>query len=136
MDQGQKTPGVKQRNMLFHYEHRSQPLLSRRLFLRRLGRHALAAAGLIAGSLGLGVLGYHVFEGLSWLDSLLNASMILGGMGPVSELHSRAGKLFASFYALFAGIVFLVTASVLLAPLAHRVLHRLHFEGIKSQGTD
>jgi hypothetical protein len=136
MDQGVKTPGGKQRNRLFDYEHRSQPLLPRRLFLRRFGRHALAAVTVIAGSLGLGILGYHVFEGLSWLDALLNASMILGGMGPVSELHSRAGKLFASFYALFAGIVFLVTAGVLLAPLAHRILHRLHLEGTRNKGTD
>ena len=136
MDQGRRTPGGKPRDRLFHYEHRSQPLLSRRLFLRRLGRHALAATGLIAGSLGLGVLGYHVFENLSWLDALLNASMILGGMGPVNELHSRAGKLFASFYALFAGVVFLLIAGVLLAPIAHRILHRLHLDGVKSAGAD
>lgn len=131
MVRSRKTRGAKPRDRLFQYEHRSQPLLPRRLFLRRLGQHALAAAWLIVGSLGLGVLGYRIFEGLSWLDSLLNASMILGGMGPVNELHRHAGKVFASLYALFAGIVFLLIAGILLAPVAHRILHRLHFEGMK-----
>jgi len=136
MGQSHKTSGDRPRSRLFHYEHRSQPLLPRRLFLRRLGRHALAAAVIIAASLGLGILGYHILEGLPWLDALLNASMILGGMGPVNELHSSAGKLFASFYALFSGIIFLATAGILLAPLAHRVLHRLHLEGEKRAGTN
>jgi hypothetical protein len=112
----------------FRYEHRSQPLLPRRQFLRRLAFHALAAAAVVAGSLGLGVLGYHVFEGLPWLDALLNASMILAGMGPVDTLHSSAAKVFASFYALFSGVVFLVTAGLLVAPVAHRLLHALHLE--------
>ena len=134
-DQRRKTPGGRPRNRIFQYEHRTQPLLPGHLFLRRIGQHALAAATLIGGSLGLGVLGYHIFEGLSWLDALLNASMILAGMGPVGELHSRAGKFFASFYALFSGVVFLIIAGVLLAPLAHRILHRLHLEGTKDKGT-
>jgi len=136
MGQSHKTSGDRPMNPLFHYEHHSQPLLPRRLFLRRLGNHALAAAGIIAVSLGLGVLGYRILGGLPWLDALLNASMILGGMGPVNELHSSAAKLFASFYALFSGIIFLATAGILLAPLAHRVLHRLHLAGSAGQGTD
>lgn len=111
------------------YEHRSQSLLPRHLFIRRVAGHFLIAVAVIFGSLFIGIVGYHLTEGLSWLDSLLNASMILGGMGPVNELHSSEGKVFASFYSLFSGIVFLVTAGILLAPVVHRFLHRLHLEG-------
>jgi hypothetical protein len=114
--------------MLPFYEHRTEPLLPRHEFYRRLIRHGLVALVLMALSLGLGVLGYHLTEGLSWLDSLLNASMILGGMGPVDVLHTPAGKLFASFYALFSGAVFLGMAGIVVAPIAHRLLHRLHLE--------
>jgi hypothetical protein len=108
------------------YEHRSQPLLPLSKFARRLARHGGVAALLLAVSLGGGVLGYHSLEGQAWIDALLNASMILGGMGPVNELHTTAGKLFASAYALFSGLAFLATAGILLAPVAHRLLHRLH----------
>src|SRR5436305_10547848 len=108
------------------YEHRSDVLLARAQFSRRLFQHALIACGILAVSLGLGVLGYHGFEGLPWLDALLNASMILGGMGPVDPLKSTGGKLFASFYALFSGIIFLGAAGLLLAPIVHRLLHQLH----------
>lgn len=76
----------------------------------------------------MGVLGYHLFENLPWIDSLVNAAMILGGMGPVNELHTNGGKLFASFYALYSGIVFLVSVGIILAPLYHRFLHRFHLE--------
>lgn len=110
------------------YEHRSQPLIPRASFIRRILWHGLIAAALILASLALGVFGYRFFGGLSWIDSLLNASMILGGMGQVSELTSAGGKLFASFYSLFAGIAFLATAAVLIAPIAHRLLQNLHFE--------
>lgn len=110
------------------YEHKGQPLLPRPLFLRRLLRHALIAGGLMIGALALGVLGYHLAEGFGWLDALLNASMILGGMGPVDPVRTPAGKVFASFYALFSGVVFLGIASIIVAPFAHRLLHRLHLE--------
>ena len=110
------------------YEHRSEPLLSRALFIRRLFRHGLVGAVVIACSLAIGILGYRLCAGFSWLDSLLDASMILGGMGPVNPLTTTAGKLFASFYALFAGIAFLATVGILIAPFAHRLLHRLHLE--------
>jgi hypothetical protein len=110
------------------YEHRSEPLLPRQLFIRRLFRHGLIGAAVIACSLAIGILGYRLSAGFSWLDSLLNASMILGGMGPVNPLTTTAGKLFASFYALFAGIAFLATVGILIAPIAHRILHRLHME--------
>jgi hypothetical protein len=110
------------------YERHNQPLIPRKQFYRRVGSHALIALGVLAASLGIGVLGYHGFEKLSWLDSLLNASMILGGMGPVNTISSEGGKVFASFYALFSGIVFLVVAGVLVAPVAHRILHRMHMD--------
>jgi hypothetical protein len=110
------------------YEHRTEPLLPAALFYRRLLRHALLAAALMGASLAAGVLGYHLTEGLPWIDALVNASMILGGMGPVDQLHTDAGKIFASVYALFAGIVFLVTAGILIAPAAHRLLHRVHLD--------
>jgi hypothetical protein len=110
------------------YEHHSEPLLSKERFIRRVAFHCLVAGGVIAVGLGIGISGYHFIEGLSWLDALLNASMILGGMGPVDPIRSTAGKLFASFYALFAGIMFIVVAAILTAPVAHRFLHRHHLE--------
>jgi hypothetical protein len=111
------------------YEGRSHPLLSRAKFARRVARHLLLALFLIGVALGLGVVGYHSIGDLSWIDSLLNASMILGGMGPVDPLHSDAAKLFASSYALFSGLAFIGIASLMIAPFAHRLLHRFHVEG-------
>ncbi len=110
------------------FEHRRQPLLTPREFLVRQLVFLLVALGILAGSLVLGILGYHFIEGLSYIDALVNAAMLLGGMGPVNELHTNAGKLFASFYALYSGIVFLVSVGVILAPLYHRFLHRFHLE--------
>jgi len=110
------------------YEHRTEPLLSRRAFLRRLGRHAVASGGLILGSLALGAAGYRLTAGLSWLDAVLNAAMILTGMGPVTPLHEVSAKLFATFYALYSGVAFLGIVGVLVAPVAHRILHRFHLE--------
>ncbi len=110
------------------FEHYRAPLLPRRAFLARLARSGILAGGLVAAALGVGVLGYHGFERLPWVDSLLNASMILTGMGPVATLHTTGGKLFASAYALFSGIVFLSSAAVLLAPVVHRFLHRFHLD--------
>jgi len=110
------------------YEHRKQPLLPRHLFLLRMLRHGFLALIIVLVSLGIGVIGYRATEGMPWLDALLNASMILGGMGPVSELHEVAGKLFASAYALFSGVAFLATVGILVAPVAHRLFHHLHLE--------
>jgi hypothetical protein len=110
------------------YEHHSEALLSRRAFALRFLRHALVAAAILLVALALGIVGYHVTERLPWIDSLLNAAMILGGMGPVDVVRTQQGKLFASFYALFSGVLFLAVAGVLVAPLAHRMLHRLHVE--------
>jgi NhaP-type Na+/H+ or K+/H+ antiporter len=114
--------------MIHLYEHHTQPILPRMKFIQRMLTHGLAATGVLVFALGIGILGYHLFEDLPWLDALLNASMILGGMGPVNELHTTAGKLFASFYSLFSGVVFLVSAGLVIAPLAHRLLHWLHLE--------
>ena len=111
------------------YEHRTHHLLSRTTFVRRVARHATLALCILVFSLGLGIAGYHYLGGLKWIDALLNASMILTGMGPVDVLHGNTAKLFASFYALFSGIVFLGVASLLVAPFAHRFLHKFHLEG-------
>lgn len=110
------------------YEHRRHPLLDAASFARRVYVHLLAAVLVIATGLGIGVLGYHYVAGLGWVDSLLNASMILGGMGPVDPLRGVAAKIFASCYALFSGLIFIGVATLVIAPFAHRVLHRFHLE--------
>jgi len=110
------------------YEQKSQPLLPRGLFFLRLVKHIILSSALIFISLGIGVVGYHQLEGFSWIDSLLNASMILGGMGPVNQLFTDGGKIFASVYALFSGVVFLAGASIIIAPIAHRIMHHLHIQ--------
>ena len=110
------------------YEHRKQPLLGTAKFLKRVARHWLAGFGVLGVGLGGGILGYHYIAGLRWIDSLLNASMILGGMGPVDPLTTNAAKIFASVYALFSGLAFIGIVSVLLAPFVHRMLHRIHAE--------
>ncbi len=109
------------------FEHSSQPMLSRRDFVKRQLLFAALAITVLLLSLAIGIVGYHITEGLNWTDSLLNASMILGGMGPVNDLKTEVGKIFASFYALFSGIVFLLVMGIFLAPALHRLLHRLHF---------
>jgi hypothetical protein len=108
------------------YEHHKQPLAKQSVFARRLALNGIAGVILLTFSLGLGMFGYHFLENLSWLDSLLNASMILGGMGPVNPLQTAAGKLFASFYALYSGVVLLAAVGILVAPIFHRFLHRFH----------
>lgn len=110
------------------FEHRKQPLLTPREFIIRQVAFLLAAILIIIGSLAMGVLGYHFLENLAWIDALVNASMILGGMGPVNALRTNGGKLFASFYALYSGIIFLISVGIILAPLYHRFLHRFHLE--------
>jgi hypothetical protein len=114
-------------------EHRQQPLASHRAYITHRLRSLVAAAAILLPSLGLGMLGYHFFAKLHWIDALLNASMILTGMGPVDTLQTNGAKLFASCYALFSGIVFITTAGVLLAPVIHRVLHKFHLQ-LESDG--
>lgn len=108
------------------YEHHKQPLASRKVFARRLALNGLVGSLLLAFSLLTGVLGYHFLEHLSWIDALLNASMILGGMGPVSEMKTDAGKLFASFYAMYSGVIMLASVGILIAPIFHRFMHHFH----------
>lgn len=110
------------------YEHRSHKLLSRPAFINRVGAHLLLAFGFIGFGVGIGVLGYHYLGELSWLDALLNACMILSGMGPVDVLHTVSGKIFASCFALFSGLAFIAVASILVAPFVHRILHRLNLD--------
>jgi hypothetical protein len=110
------------------FEHHTQPLATQAEFTQRLLRYSSVTAGIILFSLALGMIGYHYFESLSWIDSLLNASMILGGMGPVNQLQTTAGKIFASFYALYSGIILLASVGVLAAPVFHRFMHRFHLE--------
>ncbi len=108
------------------YEHHKQPLAKRSIFAQRLALNGVIGLILLLFSLGIGMLGYHFLESLSWLDSLLNASMILGGMGPVNPVQTDAGKIFASFYALYSGVVLLAAVGILAAPIFHRFLHRFH----------
>ena len=108
------------------FETRANSPLPRTAFLRRFALYFGLASFVMVASLAMGVVGYHWFEGWSWIDSLLNASMILGGMGPVDPVKTYTGKLFASFYALYSGMIFLAAAGILLAPVAHRILHRFH----------
>jgi hypothetical protein len=91
-------------------------------------RHVLMAAAFILGSLLAGMAGYRYYEGMPWIDAFLNAAMLLGGMGPVGELHTESGKLFAGCYALYSGLVAIVAVGVMAAPLLHRFLHRFHLE--------
>jgi hypothetical protein len=109
-------------------ECRYQPLLSRREFARRYVRWGIVAATILLGSLGIGVCGYHYLEGIPWIDSLLNASMILGGMGPVDTLKTNAGKVFASLYALYSGLALISIAGLMLTPVVHRFFHKFHLE--------
>lgn len=111
------------------FEHKSSGLLPRRAFLLRQVKFTSYAVAMLAFSLGAGMLGYHLTQGLGWVDSLLNASMILTGMGPVSPMTSDGAKLFASFYALYSGVAFLTIFAVFLAPIVHRFMHILHLQG-------
>lgn len=110
------------------FERHDQELLSRRLFLQRVARYLGAALLLVGVSWIIGIVGYRLLENMSWIDAILNSAMILGGMGPVNPLQTDAGKLFASVYALFSGIIFLVSVGVFIAPIFHRILHQFHLE--------
>src|SRR5262245_26876102 len=108
------------------FEHHREPLLSRSAFLGRMARSLGLGALILGGCLGGGMLGYHVLEGLPWMDAFLNASMILSGMGPLAPIRTEAGKLFAGCYALFSGLAFISTVGVAMAPAVHRFFHILH----------
>jgi hypothetical protein len=108
------------------FERRHEKLLPFRMFLWRVVRWATAALVLVIVSLSAGICGYHYLGGLPWIDSLLNASMILGGMGPVDPIKSNAAKVFASIYALYSGLALIAIVGILIAPILHRGLHVFH----------
>ena len=110
------------------FENANQPLLSRRRFVKRLAFNLLLSMFVISICLLIGVFGFHLINGNSWIDSLHNASMLLGGMGPVVEMHSDKAKLFSSAYAMFSGVIFITNIGLLLAPVIHRILHRFHVQ--------
>jgi hypothetical protein len=110
------------------YENQYKTLLPRPKFYRRLAVHALGGLGLVCLCLGLGMCGYHGFEKMPWTDAFVNASMILSGMGPVTDLKTEGGKIFAGCYALFSGLAFIVLIGIILAPVIHRALHKFHLE--------
>lgn len=110
------------------FEHKTQPLAPRHKFFIRLARHFCWTLLIVGFSLAMGSCGYHFIAGLDWIDSFHNASMILTGMGPLNPMPSVPAKLFSSFYALYSGVAFLTMVATLLAPVAHRFMHRLHLE--------
>jgi hypothetical protein len=105
-----------------------QKVQIKRLFVQRLARQSLVALILVVGSLALGTVGFHVLSRQLWIDALLNSAMLLGGMGPVGDLGPTSGKLFATFFALYSGLVFLIVAGLLSMPVFHLVLHRFHLD--------
>jgi len=117
------------KRLLPDFEHRAQPVIPRHQFLVRLAQSGIISIALVAISLLIGMVGYHTLERLSWIDAFLNASMLLGGMGPIDFPVTFGGKLFAGLYALYCGLAVILAAGVILAPVAHRILHRFHMEG-------
>ncbi len=110
------------------FERKREKLLPWPKFARRMVLSFLLTITIVATALMIGILGYHHIAQLSWIDALLNASMILTGMGPVATLTGTPSKLFASAYALFSGVVFLSAVSIVLAPVFHRILHKFHLD--------
>ena len=118
---------------LLHLESRNKPLLSPRAFAGRLGVSLAVASAFIGVSLFGGMLGYHLLEGLAWIDAFANASMILSGMGPLDPPKTWGGKLFAGLYALYSGLAVILAAGILFTPVVHRMLHRFHLEDEKGE---
>jgi uncharacterized membrane protein len=114
-----------------HFEPRSQPPIPRSQFYKRLAHHGRYALVLVLFSLGIGMAGYHWLGERSWVDSFLNASMIMSGMGPVGDFPNDRSKIFAGLYALYSGLVFLVVAVLLMTPVFHRLMHKFHWEDPK-----
>lgn len=110
------------------FEHKSEKLVTSFIFARRMVVSFFLLTAVLAVALGMGVLGYHHIAGLSWIDAVLNASMILTGMGPIAPMTTDAAKWFASAYALFSGVIFLTSIGLLLAPVFHRILHKFHLD--------
>ena len=110
------------------FERHHEKLLPRHLFIRRVVKYALISLALIIASLVIGMVGYHTLEGLSWVDSFLNAAMLMGGMGPVNVLTNSGAKIFAGIYALYCGLIELIAIGIFAAPIFHRFLHHFHLE--------
>lgn len=110
------------------FEHKSEPLASRSAFIRRMVLSFGASLAMIAAALSIGICGYRWTAGMAWIDSVLNASMILGGMGPVDRLPTSGAKLFASAYAIFSGLMFISVMGIILAPVVHRIIHKFHLD--------
>ncbi len=120
----------------FRYERRHEDLAPRNVLFGRLAASSIVSVLVILVSLAGGTTGYHWTERLPWIDALLNASMILGGMGPVDPVRTTGGKRFASAYALYCGVVILLTVGLMMAPAAHRGLHPFHLESERSAGAE
>jgi hypothetical protein len=118
----------RRRDHTFRFESMHQPVISRPAFVRRLGKSFVISVAVIALSLVAGMVGYHVTEGMPWIDAYANASMILSGMGPLDAPKTFEGKLFAGTYALYSGLVVILATGVILAPILHRVLHHFHVD--------
>ena len=110
------------------YEHKKQALLPKKVYYRRLAYNFLIATLVMCFSLVIGVAGYKFWGEMGWMDAFHNAAMILSGMGLVNPVSTQSGKLFSSFYALFSGVIFITNFGIILAPAAHRIMHRLHLE--------
>ncbi|MFM1971652.1 MAG: hypothetical protein RL185_334 [Bacteroidota bacterium] len=114
--------------LLPKYEHKSEPLATSSVYLKRILINLAWTTAVLFVSLSIGVIGYKYLAPMSWIDALHNASMILSGMGPVVVIQTNAGKLFSSFYALFSGVVFITNIGILIAPVAHRFFHKMNLE--------
>ena len=112
--------------MKLMFEHHKAPLATRPIFLRRLGRSVAVGLGIVLVSLGAGMIGYHFIEGISWVDAFEEAAMILSGMGPTVPMQSFAGKFFAGCYALYSGLILILTIGLMVAPIVHRFFHKFH----------
>jgi hypothetical protein len=118
----------KSRTSWLSYERRHDQLAPRSVFVKRIIASLAVALGIIFVALLIGIAGYHYIAGFNWIDSLLEASMILGGMGPIKELPNDVAKIFASVYALFSGLILIALMGIILSPVIHRVMHRFHVD--------
>jgi hypothetical protein len=128
MSESKKGKPVRPHPQVLRFEHKRQPLASRRVFAKRMAGSFALSLTLILLSLFGGMAGYHHFEGMAWIDAFVNAAMILSGMGPLGTLQTWNGKAFAGMYALYSGLVLILAMGIVIAPIVHRVLHRFNLE--------
>lgn len=115
------------------FEHKTEPLAGGKVYRARIVKYSFISLFMLIGSLLVGVLGYHFIARLEWIDAFMNAAMILGGMGPVDPLPDKAAMIFAGCYAIFCGVIFLLSMGVIISPIVHRFYHKFHLE-IKDNG--